>query len=196
MVVPLAPTKVAPPAVKVVLKPSAAVISIPATPKLVPKPPTSLMLIPSLSKLVAPSIVVTSFSGSRSMPLIVLPTSLPSSSKLLAVIAPPSITVWLSAAPTVILPSFTTVSPMVIPSLSNLAMPSIVVTPSPLGTLPSTGSRSIPSTFPGRSASCNFPVYASRSLIALPTSLLSKVPNSKLPLTTVSPVAASTVKLP
>ena len=136
---------------KVVLKPSAEVISIPATPKLVPKPPASLMLMPLASKLVAPSIVVTS--PSRSMPAIVLPTSLPSSSKLLAVIAPPSIMVWSSAAPTVILPSFTTVSPIVIPSLSNLAMPSIVVTPSPLGTLPSTGSRSIPSTFPGSLAS-------------------------------------------
>ena len=93
MVLPLAPTKVASPAVKVVLKPSAAVISIPATSKLVPKPPASLMLIPSLLKLVAPSIVVTPPSGSPSMPAIVLPTSLPSSIKLLAVIAPPSIMV-------------------------------------------------------------------------------------------------------
>ena len=97
MVVPLAPTKVAPPAVKLVLKPSA-----------------PLMLMPVASKLVTRSIVVTSFSGSPSMPAIVLPTSLPSSIKLLAVIAPPSITVWLSAAPTVILPLSTMVLPIVI----------------------------------------------------------------------------------
>ena len=151
VVVPLSPTKVALPAVKLVLKPPAAVISIPATPKLVPKSSSFLMLMPLASKLVTRSIVVTS--PSRSMPAIVAPTSLVPSTKDLAVIAPPSIMVWSSAAPTVILPSFTTVLPMVIPSLSNLAMPSIVVTPSPLGTLPSTGSRSIPSTFPGSLAS-------------------------------------------
>ena len=59
---------------KLVLKPSAAVISIPATSKLVPKPSASLMLMPVASKLVAPSIVVVpspgspALAGSRSMP--------------------------------------------------------------------------------------------------------------------------------
>ena len=109
VVVPLAPTKVAPPAVKVVLKPSA-----------------PLMLMPVASKLVAPSIVVVPLPGS--------------------------------------------------PALA--------------------GSRSMPPTLSGRFAPFNSPAYSSRSLIAWPTSLPSKVPNSKLPLTTVLPVAASTVKLP
>ena len=159
------------PAVNFVLRlidPPLAVILMPVLSKLVPKPASSLMFMPLASKLVACSIVVTS--PSRSMPLIVSPTSLPFSTKDLAVIAPPSITVWSPSAPTVILlsattvsptvmpalliivppalmvlvlisPSVTTVLPIVIPSLSNLAMPSIVVTPSPLGTLPSTGSR-------------------------------------------------------
>ena len=195
------------------------------------KEPSALLIRPLSLTFNAPSIVVvltvpnSSVTVSRSMPAIVAPTSLVPSTKDLAVIAPPSIMVWSSAAPTVILlsattvsptvmpalliivpsalmvlvviaPSVTTVSPIVIPSLSNLAMPSIVVTPSPLGLLPSIGSRSIPSTFPGRSASFKSSAYASRSLIASPTSLPSKVPNSKLPLTTVLPVTASTVKLP
>ena len=195
VVVPLAPTKVAPPAVKLVFKPPAAVMSIPATPKLVPKPSTFLMLIPLASKLVAPSMVVTSFSGSRSMPAIVLPTSLPSSIKLSAVIAPPSIMVWSSAAPTVILPLSTMVSPIVIAVSVNSAPLSIVVVPLPGSPAPA-GSRSIPPTLSGRFASFKSSAYASKSLIAWPTSLPSKVPNSKLPLTTVLPVAASTVKLP
>ena len=194
------------------------------------KEPSALLIRPLSLTFNAPSIVVvltvpnSSVTVSRSMPAIVAPTSLPSSTKDLAVIAPPSIMVWSSAAPTVILlsattvsptvmptlliivppalmvlvviaPSVTTVLPIVIPSLSNLAMPSIVVVPLP-GSPASAGSRSIPPTLSGRFASFKSPAYASKSLIAWPTSLPSKLPKFRLPSTTVLPVAASTVKLP
>ena len=152
------------------------------------KEPAALLIRPLLLTFNAPSIVVvltslpnSSVIVSRSMPAIVAPTSLVPSTKDLAVIAPPSIMVWSSAAPTVILlsatavsptvmptlliivppalmvlvviaPSVTTVLPIVIPSLSNLAMPSIVVVPSPGSPAPA-GSRSIPPTLSGSLAS-------------------------------------------
>ena len=179
---------------------------IPAASKRVSRPYSSLMLMPLASKLVAPSIVVVPVTSSRLMPAVFCssafttsPTSLSSrlpNVKLSAVIAPPSIMVWLSAAaPTVITPLSTMVSPIVIAVSLNSAPFSIVVVPLP-GAPASAGSRSIPPTLSGRAATFNSSAYASKSLIASPTSLLSKLPKFRLPLTTVLPVAASTVKLP
>ena len=152
------------------------------------------------------------------MPKIVSPTSLPSSSKLLAVIAPPSITVWLPSAPTkvappavklVLKPSAAVISIlstpklvpkpsvflMLMPVASKLVAPSIVVVPVP-GSAALSGLRSMPPTLSGSFAPFNSSAYTSKSLIALPTSLSPKLPNFRLPLTSVLPVALSTVNLP
>ena len=87
------------------------------------------------------------------------------------------------------------VSPIVIAVSVNSAPFSIVVVPLPGSPAP-TGSRSMPPTLSGSFAPFNSSAYTSRSLIAWPTSLPSKLPKFRVPSTTVLPVAASTVNLP